>query len=152
MLPPLPGAHVPQPQRGQTRKVVAQTVDEPLPRKKPAQRASTTDAESSTDAGRNAVMPKGGSNLALLPPILSASRTRYFATLLSALFSSSKPFDDFQKFSPAFLQTCHTAFESVWPCLKIKVETDDVLFNIVSGLLYLNVMALIWCAGLSTSD
>jgi hypothetical protein len=134
VLPPLPVARVPQPQRGQT-KVVAQTVNKPLPCKKPAQRASTTDAESSMDAGRNAVMPKGGSNLALLPPILSASRTQYFATLLSALFASSEPFNDFQKFSPVFLETCRTAFESVWPCLKVRVETDNILFNIVSGLL-----------------
>jgi hypothetical protein len=76
-------------------------------------------------------MPKGGSNLSLLPLILSQSRSQYFATLLNALCASEKPFDDFQKFSPVFLKNSRTAFESVWPHLKIKVETDDILFNLV---------------------
>jgi hypothetical protein len=100
-----------------------------------AQQAHTAKAELSTDPGHNTIMPKGGSNLSQLPAILSASRSQYFSTLLNALCASEKPFDDFLKFSPVFLKTSCTAFESIWPHLKIRVETDDVLFNIVSLLL-----------------
>src|SRR5712671_6540706 len=35
-----------------------------------------------------------------------------------------------------FLATCCTAFESVWPYLNITVETDNVLFNVVSLPIY----------------
>ena len=109
---------------------LSQEVGKPNQCKKSAQHA--TETESSTDAGHNAVMPKGGSSLSQLPSILLELRLQYFATLLNALYASEKPFDDFQKFSPVFLKNSYTAFESVWLHLRIRVETDDVLFNIVS--------------------
>jgi hypothetical protein len=94
-----------------------------------------SDGESTVDrdaaSGRNTIMPKG-SKVGLLPSVLSSSKTKYFATLLAALFASEDPFDNFLKTSPAFLATCRTAFESVWPYLNVTVETDDVLFNVVS--------------------
>ena len=99
--------------------------------KRSAQEANTTETESSTDAGHNTIMPKGGGHLSQLPLILSALRMRSFATLLNALCASEKPFDNFQKSSPVFLKTSCIAFESVWPHLKIRVETDNVLFNLV---------------------
>lgn len=126
-------------QHGQTNKPVDRKASKQYQRKKPAGgRAQTAETESSTDAGRNAIMPKGGSNLTQLPPIISALRSQYFATLLNALCTSERPFDDFQKFSPVFLRYSRTAFERVWPQLKIRVETDDVLFNIVSLLSQIN--------------
>ena len=88
-------------------------------------------AEPVIDAARHAIMPKGG-KIALLPSVLSSSRSKYFATLLAALFASGEPFDDFLKTSSTFLATCCAAFESVWPYLNVTVETDDVLFNVVS--------------------
>jgi len=118
-------------QRQQTKKPVDHEASKPYQHKKSAQ-ASTAEMELLTDAGRNVIMPKGGSNLAQLPPILSALRSQYFSTLLNALCASEKLFDDFQKSSPVFLRNSRTAFASIWPHLKIKVETDDVLFNIVS--------------------
>ena len=45
----------------------------PYQRKKSAQRAHTAETELSTDAACNAIMPKGGSNLSLLPLILSVT-------------------------------------------------------------------------------
>lgn len=125
-------------QNGQVKKPVSRGDSKPYQRKKPAQQASTTETESSTDAGRNAIMPKGGtrgSSLGRLPTILLTLRLHYFATLLNALCASERPFDDFQKLSPKFLSNSRTAFESVWPHLKIKVEMDDLLFNIVSLLI-----------------
>jgi hypothetical protein len=107
--------------------------------KGPTQRAQrVSDAsndESTVDAGRNAIMPKG-SKIGLLPSILLSLRSKYFVTLLAALFASEEPFDDFLKTSPVFLATCCTAFESVWPYLNITVETDDVLFNVMSLPIY----------------
>ena len=124
-------------QHGRTNKPVDQkATSKQYQRKKPAGgRAQTAETESSTDASRNAIMPKGGSNLTQLPPIILALQSQYFAMLLDALCASKRPFDDFQKFSPVFLRYSCTAFEHVWPQLKIRVETDDVLFNIVSLLL-----------------
>ena len=68
----------------------------------------------------------------LFPSIIASSKARYLATLCSALYASEEPFDDFVKSSSTFLNTSHKAFESVWPYLKIMLETDDALFNIVS--------------------
>lgn len=160
-FPSLPTVHpvrqssvvLPASQRVRTKKPVSREANKPYQRKKPAQRAHTAETESSTDAGRNALMPKGSSNLRQLPSMILASRTQYFSTLLCALCASEKPFDDFQKFSPVFLKNSRTAFESVWPHLKIRVETDDVLFNIVSLSSQIKFIALIiWCIGLSTGN
>src|SRR5271170_1083606 len=96
------------------------------------QQASNASLESSADATRNAIMPKGVGPVTLLPSIILSSRTKYFATLLNALFASEEPFDHFLKTSSVFLDISRTAFKSVWPHLKITVETDDVLYNIVS--------------------
>ena len=92
--------------------------------------ASTAETIVDHGTARNAVMPKG-SKIGLLPSALSSLRSRYFATLLAALFASEEPFDDFLKSSPTLLTTCCTAFESVWPYLNITVEMDDVIFNII---------------------
>jgi hypothetical protein len=104
-------------------------------RKGPTQQArqvsNTSTADSVAEAGRNAVMPKG-SKIGLLPSNLLSSRSKYFATLLAALFASEEPFDNFLKTSSTFLTTCCTAFKSVWPYLNVTVEMDDILFNVVS--------------------
>jgi hypothetical protein len=115
----------------------SQGITKARPRKGPTQRArqasDTSSAESNADPDRDAVMPKGGNQLGLLPSALLSLRSKYFATLLAALFASEAPFDDFLKTSPKFLTTSHAAFESVWPHLShINVETDNVLFNVVS--------------------
>ena len=52
--------------------------------------------------------------------------------LYCALYASEEPFDHFIKTSPKFLEISRQAFEKVWPHLKITVETDDTLFNVVS--------------------
>jgi hypothetical protein len=126
-------------QRKQTTKPVDQGTSKARLRKGPTWQARqaasdathASDGESTLDAGRNTIMPKG-SKVGLLPSVLSSKKTQYFATLLAALFASEDPFDNFLKTSPAFLATCCTAFESVWPYLNVTVETDDVLFNVVS--------------------
>jgi hypothetical protein len=104
--------------------------------KGPAQRAqqasNESTAKSTEDLTRNAIMPKGGNQIGLLSSDLSSLRSRYFATLVAALFASGEPFNDFMKMSPKFLETSRTAFENIWPHLSISVETDDVLFNVVS--------------------
>jgi len=78
-------------------------------------------------------MPKGGNNSNLLPSVLSSLKSKYLSTLFNALYASEEPFDHFTKTSPMFLKTSHQAFESVWPHLKIQVETDDIMYNIVSS-------------------
>jgi hypothetical protein len=98
-------------------------------------------------------MLKSSSNLRQLPSMILASRTQCFSTSLCALCALEKPFDNFQKFLLVFLKNSCTAFESVWPHLKIRVETDDVLFNIMSLSSQIKFMALIiWCIGLSTGN
>jgi hypothetical protein len=77
-------------------------------------------------------MPKGGNSLSLLPAILSSLKGKYLATLYCALYASEEPFDHFIKTSPKFLEISRQAFEKVWPHLKVTVETDDALFNVVS--------------------
>ena len=71
-------------------------------------------------------------NLGLLPSILSSLKGQYLATLYAALYTSEEPFDDFAKTSSKFLTISHQAFKRVWPHLKVQLETDDTLFNIVS--------------------
>jgi hypothetical protein len=98
-----------------------------------AQQASNeSTAKSTEDLARNAIMPKGGNQIGLLPSDLSSLRSKYFATLVAALFTSGEPFNDFMKMLPKFLETSHTAFKNIWPHLGISVETDDVLFNVIS--------------------
>jgi hypothetical protein len=98
-------------------------------------KASTDPQHASTsraDAARNAIMPKGGNKLTMLPsPILSLKNV-YLATIFNALDASEAPFDDFTKTSSHFLKISRQAFQSVYPHLKLTIETDDVLFNIVS--------------------
>jgi hypothetical protein len=92
---------------------------------------------SRADAARNAIMPKGGNKLAMLPsPILSLKNT-YLATIFNALDASEAPFDDFTKTSPHFLKISRQAFQSVYPHLNVTIETDDVLFNVVSLLSFM---------------
>jgi hypothetical protein len=92
---------------------------------------ATPDSSQASDAGRNVIMPKGIGLNSLLPSILSSLKSQYICTLLSALYASEEPFDDFVKTSSSFLVISRKAFKSVWPDLKIKIEADDVLFNIV---------------------
>jgi hypothetical protein len=140
-------------QHVQRKKPASREASKPYQHKKAAQQAQTTETESSTDAGHNALMLKGGSSLSWLPPIISSSRSHYFSTLLNALCASEKPFDDFLKSSPVFLKNSRTTFESVWPHLRIRIETDDVLFDIVSLLLLMEFMTLtVRRIGLSTHD
>jgi hypothetical protein len=82
-------------QHGQTKMLVDGDASKPYQCKRSAQEANTTEMESSTDAGCNAIMSKGGGHLSQLPLILSALRMQYFATLLNALCASEKPFDNF---------------------------------------------------------
>jgi hypothetical protein len=130
-------------QHGQAKRLVDREASKLYQCKKPAGQAQTVETESSTDTGHNAIMPKGSSNLTWLPPIILALQSQYFTTLLNALCASEKPFDDFQKFSPMFLRNSRTAFKHIWPHLKIRVETDNVLFSIVSLLSQISFMVLI---------
>jgi hypothetical protein len=119
----------------QTTKPVDQGTKKPLQRKKPTRRgsdASDPALDSPPDHGRAAIMPKGGNSLSLLPAVLSSLKGKYLATLYCALYASEEPFDHFVKTSPRFLEVSRQAFEKVWPHLKITVETDDALFNVVS--------------------
>lgn len=84
------------------------------------------------DSGRNVLMPKGGNLNSLLPSVLLSLKAHYLSTLFCALYASEEPFDNFVKTSSSFLKISRTAFKNVWPHLKVKVEMDDVLFNIVS--------------------
>jgi hypothetical protein len=77
-------------------------------------------------------MPKGGNSLSLLPAVLLSLKGKYLATLYCALYASKEPFNHFVKTLPKFLEISHQVFEKVWPHLKITVETDDTLFNVVS--------------------
>jgi hypothetical protein len=77
-------------------------------------------------------MPKGGNNLTLLPSMLSSSKSEYLSTLYSALYASEEPFQHFVKTSGMFLKISRKAFKHVWPHLKVTLQTDDALFNVVS--------------------
>ena len=94
--------------------------------------ASDPALDSPPDHGCAVIMPKGGNSLSLLPAILSSLKGKYLATLYYALYASEEPFNHFIKTSPKFLEISRQAFEKVWPHLKITVETDDALFNVVS--------------------
>jgi hypothetical protein len=131
----------PVPRGKQITKPMAQGISKPQHKKTTQQTRRASDASSTTpnslspvDAGRNALMPKGGNMNSLLPSILLSQKAQYLSTLFSALYSSEEPFNDFVKTSSPFLKISRNAFKSVWPHLKITVETDDVLFNIVSYL------------------
>jgi hypothetical protein len=76
-------------------------------------------------------MPKGSNKFTLLPSVILSSKRKYFATLCNALDASENPFDHFTKTSPKFLEISHHAFKSIWPYLKITLEGDDVLFNVM---------------------
>jgi hypothetical protein len=118
------------------KRVTNKTVKKPSQRKnKPRQPRQDSDASTASespesDTGRSAIMPKGR-QLKNLPSVLLSQRTTYFATLFSALFASQEPFNHFTKTSPAFLTISRTAFKSIWPRLKITLEVDDALFNVV---------------------
>ena len=107
----------------------------PRQRKMPTQQdsdASDPALDSPPDHGHAVIMPKGGNSLSLLPAVLSSLKGKYLATLYCALYASEEPFNHFIKTSPKFLKISHQVFEKVWPYLKITVETDDTLFNVVS--------------------
>jgi hypothetical protein len=107
----------------------------PKPQKKSTQRSRQARDISATpplETGRNAIMPKGSNKLTLLPSVILSLKKKYFATLFSALDASERPFDHFTKTSPKLLEVSRQAFKSVWPYLKITLEADDVLFNVVS--------------------
>jgi hypothetical protein len=77
-------------------------------------------------------MPKGSNNLTLLPSMLSSSKSKYLSMLYSALYASEEPFQHFVKTSGMFLKISWKAFKHVWPHLKVTLQTDDALFNVVS--------------------
>ncbi|KAF7436244.1 hypothetical protein PC9H_003073 [Pleurotus ostreatus] len=78
-------------------------------------------------------MPKGTLLVSALPSIISFFRERYFSTIYSGLYASSKPFDDFMKGSPAFLELSRTAFKTIWPDVHYELEPDDTLYLIQWG-------------------
>ena len=104
------------------------------------QKSSTQPQASDTstaDAARNLIMPKGGNKLNVLPSIILSLKVEYLTALFNALDASEAPFDNFMKTSPYFLRISRQAFRRIWPDLNITLETDDVLFNVVSSFLLL---------------
>jgi hypothetical protein len=100
-----------------------------------SQKASTEPYDAGTshaDTARNAIMPKGGNKLTVLPSPILSLKNIYLATIFNALDASEAPFDDFTKTSSHFLRISRQAFQSVYPHLKVTIETDDVLFNVMS--------------------
>ena len=100
-----------------------------------SQKASTDTHDASTsraDAACNAIMPKGGNKLTMLPSPILSLKNIYLATIFNALDASEAPFDDFTKTSSHFLRISRQAFQSVYPHLNVTIKTDDVLFNVVS--------------------
>ncbi len=77
-------------------------------------------------------MPKGGNKLHALPSVILSLKPEYLTTIYNALDASEAPFDDFMKSLPHFLRISRQAFKSIWPHFDITLETDDILFNVVS--------------------
>jgi hypothetical protein len=95
-------------------------------------RARDTTITSHSDTARNLMMPKGGNTLNALPSFIRSFKLDYLATICNALDASEAPFDDFMKSSPHFIKISRQAFKTIWPHLDMTLETDDVLFNVVS--------------------
>jgi hypothetical protein len=109
------------------------------PRKASTQpQASDASTTSRSDSARNLIMPKGGNKLNVLPSIILSFKFEYLTTIFNALDASEAPFDNFTKTSPYFLKISRQAFRRIWPHLDITLETDDVLFNVVSPFLLLS--------------
>ena len=107
------------------------------PQKPSTQRqASDASLTSRSDTVRNLIMPKGGKTLNVLPSVILSLKTEYLTMIFNALDASEAPFDNFVKTSPHFLRISRQAFRSIWPHLDITLETDDVLFNVVSPSLF----------------
>ena len=79
-------------------------------------------------------MPKGGNTVNAVPSFIGSLKSKYLATIFNALDASEAPFDDFTKTSPHLLRVSRRAFRAIWPKINITIETDDVLFNVVSFL------------------
>jgi hypothetical protein len=77
-------------------------------------------------------MPKGSNKLTMLPSPILSLKNIYLATIFNTLDVSEVPFDDFTKTSSHFLRISCQAFQSIYPHLKVTIETDDILFNVVS--------------------
>ena len=146
------------PSGGKQKSIPARTGQRASKPKKLAQRNSDvdcTDLDSGSEpstrkSAHDAIMPKGGNTVNLLPSIIASSKAIYFATLLNALYASEEPFDDFVKTSPQFLMVSRKAFRKIWPVLNVLMETDHLLFNLVSRFVLAVGYAHILCTGVST--